>query len=87
MSAEKPTGSRHIHSTLPRVGMVALLLLAVGFAVSQKHAVASAQSPASATQTIQSLVLVGTSTVHGTPIGSGAAANPEIASEGDFGDG
>ena len=66
--------------------MVALLLLAVGFAVSQKHAVAGAQSPASATQTIQSLVLVGTSTVHGTPIGSGAVANPEIASEGDFGD-
>jgi len=87
MSAEKPTRSRHIHSTLPRVGMVALLLLAVGFAVSQKHAVAGAQSPASATQTLQSLVLVGTSTVHGTPIGSGAVANPEIASEGDFGDG
>jgi hypothetical protein len=87
MSAEKPTRSRHIHSTLPRVGMVALLLLAVGFAVSQKHAVAGAPSPASAMQTIQSLVLVGTSTVHGTPIGSGAVANPEIASEGDFGDG
>jgi hypothetical protein len=86
MSAEKPIRSLHVHSTLPRVGLVALLLLAVGFAVTQKHAVAGAQSPASATQTIQSLVLVGTSTVHGTPIGSGAVANPEIAANGDFGD-
>jgi hypothetical protein len=87
MFAEKPTRSLHVHSTLPRVGLVALLLLAVSFAVTQKHAVAGAQSPASATQTIQSLVLVGTTTVHGTPIGSGALANPEIAAEGDFGEG
>jgi hypothetical protein len=86
MSAEKPIRSLHVHSTLPRVGLVALLLLAVGFAVTQKHAVAGAQSPASATQTIQSLVLVGTTTVHGTPIGSGVVANPEIAANGDFGD-
>jgi hypothetical protein len=86
MSAEKPTRSLHVHSTLPRVGLVALVLLAVGFAVTQKHAVAGAQSPATATQTIQSLVLVGTTTVHGTPIGSGAVANPEIAADGDFGD-
>jgi hypothetical protein len=86
MSAEKPIRSLHAHSTLPRVGLVALLLLAVGFAVTQKHAVAGAQSPASATQTIQSLVLVGTTTVHGTPIGSGVVANPEIAANGDFGD-
>jgi hypothetical protein len=86
MSAEKPIRSLHVHPTLPRVGLVALLLLAVGFAVTQKHAVAGAQSPASATQTIQSLVLVGTTTVHGTPIGSGVVANPEIAANGDFGD-
>jgi hypothetical protein len=86
MSAEKPIRSLHVHSTLPRVGLVALLLLAVGFAVTQKHAVAGGQSPASATQTIQSLVLVGTTTVHGTPIGSGVVANPEIAANGDFGD-
>jgi hypothetical protein len=87
MSVENPTRSRRVRSTLPRAGMVALLLLAVGFAVTQKHAAAGAQSTASATQTIQSLVLVGTSTVHGTPIGSGAVQNPEIAAEGDFGEG
>ena len=86
MSAEKPISSLHVYSTVPRVGLVALLLLAVGLAVTQKHAVAGAQSPASATQTIQSLVLVGTSTVHGTPIGSGVVANPEIAANGNFGD-
>jgi hypothetical protein len=87
MSAEKPTRSRRVHSTLPRVGMVALVLVAIGFAVTQKHAAAGAQTPAPATQTIQNLVLVGTSTVHGTPVGSGALANPEIAAEGDFGEG
>jgi hypothetical protein len=87
MSVKNPMRSRHVHSTLPRVGMVALLLLVVGLAVTQKHAAAGAQATASAPQTIQSLVLVGTSTVHGTPIGSGAVANPEFAIEGDFGEG
>jgi len=86
MSAEKPTRDLHAHSILPRVGLATLLVLAAGFAVTQKHAVAGAQSPASATQTIQNLVLVGTTTVHGTPVGSGALANPEIAANGDFGD-
>src|SRR5579862_1899137 len=86
MSAEKPIRDLHAHSILPRVGLATLLVLAVVFAVTQKHAVAGAQSPASATQTVQSLVLVGTTTVHGTPIGSGALANPEIAANGDFGD-
>jgi hypothetical protein len=87
MSAKRPMMERRFKSTLPRVGLVALILLAVGFAVTQKRAAAGAQAAAQATQVIQSLVLVGTATVHGTPVGSGAAQNPEIAEENDFGEG
>jgi hypothetical protein len=87
MSAERPIMERRFKSTLTRVGLVALILLAVGFAVTQKRAAAGAQAAAPATQVMQSLVLVGTATVHGTPVGSGAAQNPEIAEENDFGEG
>jgi hypothetical protein len=78
---------RSLKSTLTRVGLVALVLLAVGVAVTQRRAAAGAQSPAPAAQVIQSLFLVGTATVHGTPVGSGAVQNPEIAEENDFGEG
>ncbi len=87
MSVNKVTRSRRSKPALTRVGVVALLLLAVVFALVQKHAAAAPQAQLSATQVIQSLSLVGTSTIHATPIGSGAVQNPEIAAEGDFGDG
>jgi hypothetical protein len=87
MSAKRPVMDRSLKSTLTRVGLVALVLLAVGVAVTQRRAAAGAQSPAPAAQVIQSLFLVGTATVHGTPVGSGAVQNPEIAEENDFGEG
>src|SRR6266849_2136561 len=87
MSVDKLTRSRRPKPALTRVGIVALLLLAVALVLAQKHAAAAAQATASATQVIQNLVLVGISTIHSTPVGSGAVQNPEFANEGDFGDG
>ncbi len=84
MSVGKPTRSRRTKSILTKAGIVVLILLAVAFAFTQKHADA-AQSVAPASQVIQNLVLVGTSTIHATPLGSGAVQQPEIAGDA-FGD-
>jgi hypothetical protein len=80
MTIEKSIGNRRTKSTLTRVGIAVLILLAVAFAFTQKHT-AAAQTTAPATQVIQNLILVGTSTIHATPLGSGAAQTPEIAAD------
>jgi len=84
MTLGNPTKSWHSKSTLTRVGIVLLILFAVPFAFTQKHA-AAAQTIAPAEQVIQNLVLVGTSTIQATPLGSGVAQAPEIAAD-SFGD-
>jgi len=84
MTLGNPTKSWHSKSTLTRVGIVLLILFAVPFAFTQKHA-AAAQTIAPAAQVIQNLVLVGTSTIQATPLGSGVAQAPEIAAD-SFGD-
>jgi hypothetical protein len=80
MLVRKPTTSQRAKSTFTKVGIVVLTLLAVAFAFTQKHA-AAAPSTASATQVIQSLILVGTSTIHTTPPGNGAVQQPDIAED------
>jgi len=77
MSVEKLTRSSRPKPALTRVGIVALLLLAVALVLAQKHAAAAGGS-ATTTQVIQNLVLVGTSTIHAAPLGSGAVQQPEI---------
>jgi hypothetical protein len=81
----KRSTSRRTKSTPTRVGMAVLIILAVPFAFTQKHAAAAAQTAAPATQVIQNLVLVGSSTIQATPVGTGAAQQPEIAVD-SFGD-
>jgi hypothetical protein len=80
MTVGKPATSQRAKSTFTKVGLVGLTLLAVAFAFTQKHA-AAAPSSASATQDIQSLILVGTSTIHTTPLGSGVVQQPDIAED------
>jgi hypothetical protein len=85
MMIGKFSGSRRIKSTHTRIGIGVMILLAIAFAFTQKHTTAAAQSIAPATQVIQNLVLVGTSTIHATPLGTGVAQQPELALDA-FGD-
>lgn len=71
---------KRIRPAIFKAAFVALLLIAFASALSftQSRVVAAPQAAAAASQTIQKLILVGTSTIHSTPIGSGAYAAPEI---------
>jgi hypothetical protein len=85
MTVGKTTRSRGTQSAFTKVVIVMLILLAVAFTFTQRHTAAAAQNNASATQVIQNLILVGTSTIQSTPLGSGAVQEPEIAVD-SFGD-
>ncbi len=73
-------------SALPGIGFGALILIAIAFAFAQKPAIGFAQTISSSAQSIESLTVVGTSTIHATPLGNGAIEQPEIDSV-DSGDG
>ena len=72
-------------SAWPRIGFGTLILLAIVFAFTQSSATGSAPINSSA-QTIETLSLIGTSTIHSIPLGSDAVQQPEIFGE-DTGDG
>jgi hypothetical protein len=80
MGVVKLKKGQHIRPAILKAGFVALLLIAFAFALSftQSRVAAAPQATAAASQTIQKLIRVGTSTIHSTPIGSGAYAAPEI---------
>jgi hypothetical protein len=71
---------------LSGIGFGALILIAIAFAFAQKPATGFAQTISSAAQSIESLTVVGTSTIHATSLGNGAIEQPEIDSV-DSGDG
>ena len=67
-----------------RFAALAVIGVALAFAFTQGQATgASATAP----QTTQQMTLIGASTIHSTPRGSGAVANPETDDRDDEGDG
>jgi hypothetical protein len=80
MTANKVKRGRRTRFTVLRFGFSALLLLAIAFIFVQKPTAGFAQTVSAAAQSVENLTLVGTSTIHATPLGSGALAQPEIDS-------
>lgn len=78
-------GGRRSKAAIFRIGLAALVLLAVALAFSFTQERATGSSVA-APQSIQQLTRVGSTTIHATPIGSGAFADPEIDDRADDGD-
>lgn len=85
MSIAQMKGGQRNRAIIFRIGLVALVLIAVtsAFSFTQERATgASAAAP----QSIQHLIRLGISTIHATPIGSGAVADPEIDNRPALGD-
>ena len=68
-----------------RIGLVALVLIAVALAFSFTQERATGAS-AAAPQSVQQLTRLGTTTIHATAIGNGAVADPEIDNRPELGD-
>ncbi len=67
---------RRTKATFVEVGFAALVVIGVALAFAFTQGQATGAS-ATAPQTTQQMTLIGASTIHSTPLGSGAVANPE----------
>jgi hypothetical protein len=85
MGVGKKNGGQRNEAMIFRIGLVAVVLLAVALAFSFTQERATGAS-AAAPQSVQHLTRIGTSTVHATAIGSGAVADPEIDNPPELGD-
>lgn len=70
---------RRSQSTFLGTGFSVLIVVVIAFAFTQRPVTGFAQTVSSAAQAIEKLTIVGTSTIHGTALGSGAIQQPEIA--------
>ena len=70
-------GGRRTKTAIFRIGLVAFVLIAVALAFSFTQERATTLT-AAAPQTSQQFTRLGNTTIHATPIGSGAFADPEI---------
>jgi hypothetical protein len=77
MGVATSKGGRRIPAAIFRIGLVAIVLIAVALAFSFTQERATGAS-AAAPQTTLQLTRIGNTTIHATPIGSGAFAEPEI---------
>ena len=67
---------RRTKAAFVQVGFASLVVIAVALAFAFTQGQATGAS-ATAPQTTQQMTLIGASTIHSTPLGSGAVANPE----------
>jgi hypothetical protein len=77
---------RRTKAAFVQVGFASLVVIAVALAFAFTQGQATGAS-ATAPQTTQQMTLIGASTIHSTPRGSGAVANPETDDRDDEGDG
>lgn len=77
MGVATSKGGRRSKSVIFRIGLVAFVLIAVALAFSFTQERATTLS-AAAPQTTQQFTKLGNTSIHATPIGSGAFADPEI---------
>ena len=77
---------RRTKATFVQVGFAALVVIGVALAFAFTQGQATGAS-ATAPQTTQQMTLIGASTIHSTPLGSGAVANPETMTRDGEGDG
>jgi hypothetical protein len=85
MGVAKMEGKGRNKAMIFRLGLVALVLIAVALAFSFTQERATGAS-AAAPQSVQHLTRLGISTIHATAIGSGAVADPEIDNRPELGD-
>src|ERR1700730_16464727 len=85
MGVEKMKGGRHNKAMILRISFVTLVLIAGAFAFSFTQGRATVAS-AAGSQTVRTLNRLGTFSIHATPIGSGAVADPEIDNRPQLGD-
>ena len=85
MGVAKMEGKRRNKAMIFRLGLVALVLIAVALAFSFTQERATGAS-AAAPQSVQQLTRLGTTTIHATAIGNGAVADPEIDNRPELGD-
>jgi hypothetical protein len=76
---------RRTKATFVQVGFAALVVIGVALAFAFTQGQATGAS-ATAPQTTQQMTLIGASTIHSTPVGSGAVADPEIDNRPELGD-
>jgi hypothetical protein len=85
MGVGNKKSGRRTKAAFVQVGFAVLVVIgvALAFAFTQEQATgASATAP----QTTQQMTLIGASTIHSTPLGSGAVADPEIDNRPELGD-
>ena len=86
MGVGKIKSGRRTKATFVQVGFASLVVMGVALAFAFTQGQATGAS-ATAPQTTQQMTLIGASTIHSTPLGSGAVANPETDSRDGEGDG
>ncbi len=86
MGVGNSKSGRRAKATFVQIGFASLVVIAVALAFAFTQGQATGAS-ATAPQTTRQMTLIGASTIHSTPLGSGAVANPETDSRDGEGDG
>src|ERR1700756_2505572 len=85
MGVGNKKSGRSTKATLVQAGFIALVVIGVALAFAFTQGQATGAS-ATAPQTTRQMTLIGASTIHSTPLGSGAVADPEIDNRPELGD-
>jgi hypothetical protein len=70
--------SRRTRLAIAWIGLAPVILIATAFLFAHSQAASAPQAVAARTQTIEHLSVLGTSTIHAIPLGTGAVEQPEI---------